>query len=305
MARLPRLLVSDRPTVYHVMSRTALPGLPFDAVDKDDFLARLKTLSRVYFSEVLGFCLMDNHFHLLVRMFPEDHVPDAELPERYRRKYGEGTCFPETRSQELREKWASLPEFVRELKQSFSRKFNKRKGRRGYLWDDRYKSVVVQDGDALLNCLAYIDLNPIRAGMVKRPEEYRWCSLGYHVQTGNRGGLLSQEFGHGDMGVGRKERLRFYRQFVYETGAVDTGKGGSLDDGVVERERVRNYVLGDVDVFRYRCRNFVDSGVIGTKEYVQEMSARLRARVPGRTKRAPHPFKGGDGLCTLKRLTPG
>ena len=71
--------------------------------------------------------------------------------------------------------------------------------------DDRYKSVVVQDGDALLNCLAYIDLNPIRAGMVDRPEEYRWCSLGYHVQTGNRGGLLSLEFGHADMGVEEEE----------------------------------------------------------------------------------------------------
>src|SRR6056297_2282593 len=120
MPRPPRMLLPDRPTVYHVMSRTALPGLPFDGIDKDDFLARLKTLSRVYFTEVLGFCLMDNHFHLLVRMFPEDHVPDAELPERYRRKHGEGTCFPEKRSQEFREKWASLPEFVRELKQSFS-----------------------------------------------------------------------------------------------------------------------------------------------------------------------------------------
>jgi REP element-mobilizing transposase RayT len=305
MARLPRLLVSDRPTVYHVMSRTALPGLPFDAVDKDDFLARLKTLSRIYFTEILGFCLMDNHFHLLVRMFPEDHVPDAELPVRYRRKYGEGAGFPEKRRQEFREKWSSLPEFVRELKQSFSRKFNIRKGRRGYLWDDRYKSLVVQDGDALLNCLAYIDLNPIRAGMVERPEKYRWCSLGYHVQTGNRGGLLSLEFGHADMGVGRAERLRFYRQFVYETGAVDTGKGGSLDEGLVRRERQRNYVLGDVDVFRYRCRNFVDSGVIGTREYVQEVGARLRARVPERSERAPHRFKGGDGLCTLKRLAPG
>jgi len=171
--------------------------------------------------------------------------------------------------------------------------------------DDRYKSVVVQDGDALLNCLAYIDLNPIRAGMVDRPEEYRWCSLGYHVQTGNRGGLLSLEFGHADMGVGRAERLRCYRQFVYETGAVDTGRGGALDESVVNRERRRNYVLGDVDVFRYRCRNFVDSGVIGTREYVEEVAARLRTRVPGRKARAPHRFKGGDGLCTLKRLAPG
>jgi REP element-mobilizing transposase RayT len=203
MARLPRLLIPDSPTVYHVMSKTALPGLPFDPLDKDDFLARLKTLSKIYFTEILGFCLMDNHFHLLVRVFPSDHVPDDELADRYRRKYGEGRVFPRERCDELRRKWSSLPEFVKELKQTFSRRFNKRRNRRGYLWNDRYKSEIVQDGNALLNCLAYIDLNPIRAAMVDRPEEYRWCSLGYHVQSGNRDGLLSLDFGHSDMGGGR------------------------------------------------------------------------------------------------------
>src|SRR6056297_3956990 len=119
MARLPRLLIPDSPTVYHVMSRTALPGLPFDAVDKDDFLARLKTLSRVYFTEILGFCLLDNHFHLLVRMFPEDHISSAELEERYHRKYGKESVFPESKAGELRRKWASLSEFVKEIKESF------------------------------------------------------------------------------------------------------------------------------------------------------------------------------------------
>ena len=50
----------------------------------------------------------------------------------------------------------------------------------------------------------------------------------------------------------------------------------------------RAFVLGDVDVFRYRCRNFVDSGVIGTREYVEEVGARLRAKVPGRKEGVPH-----------------
>jgi hypothetical protein len=90
------------------------------------------------------------------------------------------------------------------------------------------------------------------------------------------------------------------REFVYETRAVDTGKGGSLDDEVVRKERRRNYVLGDVDMFRYRY--FTDSGVIGTREFVEEAAARLRARVPGRRERTPHRFKGLDGLCTMKRL---
>ena len=50
---------------------------------------------------------------------------------------------------------------------------NKRHNRRGFFWGDRFKSVIVENGDTLINCLAYIDLNPVRAGMVKRPEDYR------------------------------------------------------------------------------------------------------------------------------------
>jgi len=125
------------------------------------------------------------------------------------------------------------------------------------------------------------------------------------VQSGNREGLLSLDFGHSDMGVGPAERLRLYREFVYEAGAVETGKGGSLDDGVVRRERKRNYELGDVDMFRYRCGYFTDSGVIGTREFVEEVAARLRAQVPGSRERSPYRFKGLDGLCTMKRLAPG
>jgi hypothetical protein len=59
MARFPRLLVTDVPTVYHIISRTALDGLPFNTVDKDDFVTRLKSLAQVYFTEILGYCVMD------------------------------------------------------------------------------------------------------------------------------------------------------------------------------------------------------------------------------------------------------
>jgi REP element-mobilizing transposase RayT len=302
MPRLPRLLISETPTVYHVISRTALDGLPFDDVDKDDLLDRIRRLSKVYFTEILGFCLMDNHFHLLVRMFPEEVVSEADLEVRFRNRYGDKKVFPFEKSDALRQKWSCLSEFIKELKESFSKNYNKRNNRRGYLWGDRFKSLVVEDGDALLNCLAYIDLNPVRAGIVDRPEEYRWSSLGYHVQSGNRGGFLSLDFGHGDMGVSISERIRLYREFVYETGAVDTGKGATMDAEVVNSERNRNYLLGDVDLFRYRCRYFSDSGVIGSREFVEKVGRRLKEKVPTRKERPAHGFKGAAGLCTLKRL---
>ena len=68
----------------------------------------------------------------------------------------------------------------------FARYYNRRHDRRGYFWGDRFKSVIVDKGETLVNCLAYIDLNPMRAGLVDRPEDYRWNSLGYHLQTENK-----------------------------------------------------------------------------------------------------------------------
>lgn len=113
---------------------------------------------------------------------------------------------------------------MREIKLGFTRYYNKRYGRRGYFWGDRFKSVVVENGQTLINCLAYIDLNPIRAGLVSRPEDYRWNSIGYHVQTSNKGRFLSLDFGlkslacreiKGDCVTTSNSRYRVGRQFVH------------------------------------------------------------------------------------------
>jgi len=117
---------------------------------------------------------------------------------------------------------------------------DERKGHRkkGYFWSERFKSVIVEQGETLINCLAYIDLNAVRAGLVKRPEDYRWCSLGYHMQTGNKGRFLSLDFGVAEFGVkSAKERLRRYRKFVYEKAAL----------AGLEKERAKNFELGKVD----------------------------------------------------------
>ena len=128
----------------------------------------------------------------------------------------------------MREKLSNLSEFVREIKVGFARYYNRRHHRRGYFWGDRFKSVIVDKGVTLINCLAYIDLNPLRAGIVSRPEDYRWNSLGYHVQTNNRDNFLSTDFGLKEFNVkSEKERIRRYRRYVYEAGAVNRPEKGN------------------------------------------------------------------------------
>ena len=88
MARIPRLTVHGEPAVYHVISRTALDGFVLGDVEKEYLLSLIQQLSAVYFTEVLGFCLMGNHFHLLVRMHPEAEFSDADIRARFQRYYG-------------------------------------------------------------------------------------------------------------------------------------------------------------------------------------------------------------------------
>ena len=308
MPRIPRLLVRDEPAVYHVMSRVALEGYVLGPAEKDELLRIIQRMSSVYFAELLGFCLMGNHFHLLVRMHPGDGVSEAELRRRFGLYWGRRKkVFPVERAEDFRRKWGSLSEYVREIKQEFSRYYNRRHHRRGFFWGDRFKSVIVEDGDTLVNCLAYIDLNPVRAGLVDRPESYRWSSVGYHVQRGNRGGLLSTDFGLvAHRGLGVSGRFRWYREFLYEKGALGRpggSGGGRISSEVLEGERARGFELGRRDRFLYRTRYFTDSGVIGSREFVARQYERFRWCFGTGRKKDPRRVIGLSGIYSLKRLS--
>jgi len=88
MPRIARLIVKQEEAVYHVMSRTALDGYVLGDVEKDCLLKHIRRLAKLYFAEVLGFCLMGNHFHLLVQMRPGSEFSNAEIKRRLRLYYG-------------------------------------------------------------------------------------------------------------------------------------------------------------------------------------------------------------------------
>jgi len=170
--------------------------------------------------------------------------------------------------------------------------------------------VIVDNGETLINCLAYIDLNSVRAGIVKKPDDYRWCSLGYHVQTGNKDGFLSLDFGlrefvpsesrgavtseiHGIEVKGKRERLKYYREFLYEKGHIE-GLG---------KERDKGFELSGGDRFLHRTRYFTDSGIIGTKAFVNRLYQEFKENFSSKHEKRPKVIKGLEGIYSLKRLS--
>ncbi len=312
MGRIARFVRNDRSTIYHIMSRTALEGFPLQDIEKDHLMAIVARLSKFYFVDLLGFCLMGNHFHLVVRMHTEETATDAEIVKRYKKQFGDDADIMPHQVQDLRMRLVSLGSFVKDIKQGFTRYFNKRRNRKGFFWGDRFKSVIVQEGETLVNLLAYIDLNPVRAGIVDKPEDYRWSSLGYLVQRGNKDGLIDLNLGmHEWNEFNPTEIIRKYREFVYETGAAvrsqksegrGQGEKRGIDMKIVEQERKKGYKLSRVDVFRHRCRYFSDSGIIGSKEFVAEVFDGVKHLLDSKDERRFTPVGGVEGVYSMKRL---
>jgi len=307
MPRTRRLVNGEEKAAYHIMSRTALDGFPFGDVEKDELVKIIKKLSKLFFVEVFGFCIMGNHFHLLIQMFPEHHYKDEDIRKRCKAHYGEDFEVSDEHIVDYRVKLSSLANYMKEIKQAFSWYYNQRHNRRGTLWGERFKSVIVENGETLINCLAYIDLNPLRAGIVDRPEEYRWNSLGYHIQTSNQDNFLSTDFGLKEFNVkSENERIRRYRRYVYEAGAINQpGKGRVkvIKDNVLEKERKRDFELSRNNRFRHRTRYFTDSGIIGTKEFVSENYRRFKDVFMSKREKIPKLVAGLNGVYSLKRLT--
>jgi hypothetical protein len=146
-----------------------------------------------------------------------------------------------------------------------------------------------------------------RAGILQRPEDYRWNSLGYHVQTNNRDNFPSTDFGLKEFNVKSiKERIKRYRRYVYEAGAVnrpEEGKTKVIGNRILEKERKREFELNRNDRFRYRTRYFTDSGVIGSKEFVSKTYMRFKHHFNSKNEKKPKPVKGLSGVYSLKRLS--
>ena len=146
MARLPRLTIAHLP--HHVLHRGNNRQTVFvDDEDCQSFMALLRQLAPTHEVDVHAFVLMPNHFHLLA-------TPHSDV---------------------------GLPQLMQSLGRSYVRYFNARHGRTGTLWEGRYRSTVVEPTAALLQCIIFVDSNPVRAGLEARAGDYAWSSCAHHL----------------------------------------------------------------------------------------------------------------------------
>jgi putative transposase len=327
--RFPRVKAEGQ-SFYHCISRVVEGRLIFGTsgdggLEAERFVTLMRRLEAFSGVRVLTYVLMANHFHLLCEV-PEARVlSQSEVLERIQAGYGP------SRVQALKEQLARFGEqpdaleqghrllepyrqrmndlsiFIKELKGRFAQWFNRRHGRYGTLWAERFKSLLLEGGRALATVAAYIELNPVRAALCADPKDYRYC--GYAEALG-QGSALAQERIRTILGLPPRtswEQLsREYRKHLFLRGAIATTHNAPAFDWAKAQEVV-DQEQGELSLQeRLRCkiRYFSDGVILGSHSFVESHCQRLKQKIGFKRKSGPTALKilGPAALWVFRNL---
>jgi REP-associated tyrosine transposase len=212
MPRTARIAPKDY--LYHVMTR----GNNRQVIFKDDedytrYLEILQKYRQKYKFKLYHYVLMSNHVHLVLQ-------PSAQ--------------------------GGALSEIMKGINLSYAYHYKKKNKHVGHFWQDRYKSIIVSEDEYLLACGSYVELNPVRACMVKDPKEYRWSSYSYYAY-GADNTVLDKHLVFRNFGRNAGERQQKYRQFV---------KGMKKEKKAMQGVMDRRLVYGSIDFTERLTKNY-------------------------------------------------
>ena len=330
-----------KPAIYHCISRVVDRRFVFGDEEREAFRMFMRMYENFSGCRALSYCVMSNHFHILLEVPPmaENGLCDEELLKRLAALYSEAFVagvaaelnavrhapngeFLNQDSQgaavkAIHERFTprmhDLSQFMKGLLIRFTRWFNRKHSRKGTLWEERFKSVIVEGGIAARTIAAYIDLNPVRAGMVSDPADYRWSSYGEAIGGGNKGNGKKAREGLvraflSDKGIGFDaekwhEAARGYRRLL---GLALERKSGRAEVGNVNAAKTKNSQealesgenetalkeIGVAKMLRCRVRYFTDGAVIGSRVFVDEAFHEARSRFGPKRKDGARSLKG-------------
>ena len=335
-----------KPAIYHCISRVVDRRFVFGDAEREQFRIYLRMYENFTGCRLLSYCIMSNHFHILLEVppMPEGGISDEELLKRLRAIYSDGvvsivvkelaearakglTNHAEQIHQRYTYRMHDLSQFMKTVLQRMTRWYNLSHQRKGTLWEERFKSVIVESGVAARTMAAYIDLNPVRAGMVSDPAQYRWSSYGEAIGGGARGngkkareGLVRACLSHRGAGFEAekwKEAAKIYRKMMglalerksgragVEVSAAKQKKlaavtkqslqGGGKPDVNAVKQDDNDTVLPEMrmaEMLLQRIRYFSDGAVIGSRAFVNEAFASARERFSAKRKDGARKMRG-------------
>ena len=286
--RLRRKKVIGASAVYHCMTRTVNGEMLFTDREKEMLRKMLWQVAEFCGAEILTYCVMTNHFHVLLRIPEQAMLSDAELMRRYKVLYPKPTKFQSASTKvmesqlkvngeeadeirrKLRARMGDVSEYMKTVKQRFSVWYNRNHGRYGTLWADRFKSVLVEGkGNPLQTMAAYIDLNPVRACLVEDPKDYRFCGYAEAVAgvVDAKKGLIHIWSDHGVKRI--DSALRAHRLLIFGKHASGPGLPEMTRQRALKVLDKEDGQLPKATMLRCRVRYFTDGAILGSAEYVR------------------------------------
>ncbi len=248
--------VADTP-YYHVYSRCVRRAF-LCGVDKDSGKSyehrrgwiedRVRVLSSLFSIEICAYAIMSNHYHLVVKLNPDDtsQWSDDEVLSRWMalfkgpllvQRYRAGAALSPAELEVVRsmtavfrERLGSLSWFMKCLNEPIARKANAEDGCTGHFWEARFQSQPLCSEKALLTAMAYVDLNPIRAGIAKTPETSIHTSI--HARTN-----ADDQAKHAATRSLRRNELNHFEVPIRPLKPFDDGKSVANGDGLPMKER--------------------------------------------------------------------
>ncbi len=298
-----RVKVVEQSAVYHCMSRIVGKQKLLGYLEREVLRKQIWKLADFCGVDVLTYAVMENHFHVLLRVPEKATIDDDELVRRVDVLYGEVKAKAveaklkggagEMVREAYQRRMGDVSQYMKELKQRFSIWYNRKNGRVGTLWAERFKSVLVESsGSALRTVAAYIDLNAVRARLCRDPKDYRFCGYGEACagEAKARNGLRT---------VMAQEKWRRaaweYRLVLFGKGyyVKMEGKGGiSWEDWVRVRSESGKLSVGDA--LRCRVRYFTEGTILGSKEFVDSQFESHRGIFGARRKDGARRLRGAE-----------
>ncbi len=278
MARMARIKVAGEDAAYHVYGRVSGEKGFYPlckSLCRKTLIDMMKRYAKAYCCEIAAYSVLGTHYHLVLQFESYRKLSPEELRERALSLYPNSTFNLDDWTQEkwdrLQERLFDVSEFMRNLHSAFAKFYNHTYSRHGKFWADRFKSTLLENSKAMLDCMLYVELNPVRAGLVIRPEDWEGSSL--FIREAGLDDWLMPLSGLFEKTKGRS--LVEYRSLIYYRGQVPTKKGqAAIPIRIIKEEAARGFEVSGV--YRKRLRYFVDGMVVGSEGFIREKLSSLQ-----------------------------
>jgi len=304
LMRCPRVKAEGQ-SFYHCISRVVEGRYIFGtsghgSIVAEHFIKLMRSLEAFSGIRVLTYVLMSNHFHLLCEVPEPKILSEEEILVRVEAGFGQarrqavqeqiaryrqqpdGNARIQALLDGFRRRMYDISIFFKELKGGFTQRFNQRHDRYGTLWAERFKSVLLERGQAVAAVAAYIELNPVRAGLCDDPKDYRYCG---YAEALAKGSALARQGIRTILGQPESsswEQLsRQYRKYLFTKGSLKSAnKPPAFDPATAQR--VVEQEDGELPLSHRllcRIRYFTDGVILGSQSFVESHFSRLKQKL--------------------------